>query len=85
MWWPALHTTGQLRYGVFEGTLLPPSLLLVFSLNIAFFQNSHLIFQETFGLLSVSESSVYACGVSGWESVLKLAYCFYKASLQEYA
>lgn len=81
MWWPALPTTGQLRYSVFEGTTLPPSLFLIFSLNIAFFSKLTLAFPRqlldctsfTLSLLSVSESSVSAC-----ESVLKLAYHFLK-------
>ena len=86
MWWPALHTTGQLRYIVFEGRPLPPSLFLIFSLNIGFFSKLTFVFPRqlldctsfTLSFFSVSESSVYACGVSACESMLKLAYHFLK-------
>lgn len=47
MWWPALPTTGQVRYSVFQGTPLPPSLFLIFSLNIAFFFKTNTCFSKT--------------------------------------
>lgn len=92
MWWSALHTTVQLRYSVSEGTLLPPSLFLIFSLDIAFLSKLTFAYPRqlfdctsfTLSLLSASESSVYVCGVSACESVLKLT-SFFKVSLQEYA
>lgn len=86
MWWPALHTTVQLKYSVSEGTLLPPSLFLIFSLDIAFFSKLSFAYPRqlfdctsfTLSLLSASESSVYVCGVSACESVLKLTCHFLK-------
>lgn len=67
MWWPALHTTGQLRYSVFEGILFS-------KLTFAFPRQLLDCTSFTLSLLSASDSSVYACGISACESVLKLAY-----------
>lgn len=93
MWWPALHTTVQLRYSVSEGTLLPPSLFLIFSLDIAFFFKTDICLSKTTFWLHklhiVSTLCFWIFSLSLWCLCLweraKIDMSFFKVSLQEYA